>query len=70
MNSKDLTFSAIKGVPEKIPFNPFIMHLAASLMNVDYNHDYCQNPTILAKAQIKCSDFFGIDHVNVSTDAY
>ena len=70
MNSKDLTFSAIKGVPEKIPFNPFIMHLAASLMNVDYNHYYCQNPTILAKAQIKCADFFGIDHVNVSTDAY
>ena len=70
MNSKDLTLSAIKGVPEKIPFNPFIMHLAASLMNVDYNHEYCQNPPILAMAQIKCSEFFGIDHVNVSTDAY
>ena len=70
MNSKDLTFSAINGIPEKIPFNPFIMHLAASLMKVDYNHEYCQNPEILAKAQIKCSDFFGIDHVNVSTDAY
>jgi uroporphyrinogen-III decarboxylase len=70
MNSKDLTLSAIKGVPEKIPFNPFIMHLAASLMNVDYNHEYCQNPTILAMAQIKCAEFFGIDHVNVSTDAY
>jgi uroporphyrinogen-III decarboxylase len=70
MNSKDLTFSAINGVPEKIPFHPFIMHLAASLMNVDYNHEYCQNPTVLAKAQIKCADFFGIDHVNVSTDAY
>jgi uroporphyrinogen-III decarboxylase len=70
MNSKDLTLSAIKGVPEKIPFNPFIMHLAASLMNVDYNHEYCQNPMILAMAQIKCTEFFGIDHVNVSTDAY
>lgn len=70
MNSKDLTFSAIKGIPEIIPFNPFIMHLAASLMNVDYNHEYCQNPAILAKAQVKCSDFFGINHVNVSTDAY
>ena len=70
MNSKDLTLSAINGIPEKIPFNPFIMHLAASLMNVDYNREYCQNPTILAIAQIKCAEFFGIDHVNVSTDAY
>ncbi|NVM46413.1 MAG: hypothetical protein HWN79_16000 [Candidatus Lokiarchaeota archaeon] len=70
MNSLELTLSAIKGMPEKIPFNPFIMHLAASLLGVDYNHEYCQNPNILAKAQIKCANFFGIDHVNVSTDAY
>ena len=70
MNSLELTLSAIKGIPEKIPFNPFIMHLAASLSNVDYNHEYCQNPGILANSMIKCSDFFGIDHVNVSTDAY
>ncbi|GAH48019.1 unnamed protein product, partial [marine sediment metagenome] len=70
MNRLELTLSAIKGTPEKIPFNPFIMHLAASLNNVDYNSEYCQNPEILAKAQTKCSDFFGIDHVNVSTDAY
>jgi uroporphyrinogen-III decarboxylase len=70
MNSLELTLSAIKGIPEKIPFNPFIMHLAASLTNVDYCHDYCQNPKILANSMIKCSEFFGIDHVNVSTDAY
>jgi len=70
MNPLELTLSAIKGIPEKIPFNPFIMHLAASLSNVDYNHEYCQNPEILANSMIKCSEFFGIDHVNVSTDAY
>ncbi len=70
MNSLDLTLSAIKGIPEKIPFNPFIMHLAASFLDVDYNREYCQNPEILASAQIKCAKFFGIDHVNVSTDAY
>jgi len=46
------------------------MHLAATLMTVDYNAEYCQNPEILADAQIKCSNYFGIDHVNVSTDAY
>lgn len=70
LNSRDLTLSAIKGTPEKIPFNPFIMHLAASLANVDYNLQYCQNPDILVDSQIKCANFFGIDHVNVSTDAY
>jgi uroporphyrinogen-III decarboxylase len=70
MNSLELTLSAIKGVPNKIPFNPFIMHLAASISNIDYNREYCQQPEKLANAQIKCSDFFGIDHINVSTDAY
>jgi len=69
MNPLDLTLSAIKGTPEKIPFNPFIMHLAAVLAGVEYN-EYCQNPAILANAQVRCSDFFGIHHVNVSTDAY
>ncbi len=70
MKSRDLTLSAIKGIPEKIPFNPFIMHLAASLANVDYNLEYCQKPQVLVDSQIKCADFFGINHVNVSTDAY
>ncbi len=70
MNSRDLTLSAINGVPEKIPFNPFIMHLAATIVDVDYCHDYVQKPEILADAQIKTAKFFGIDHVNVSTDAY
>jgi uroporphyrinogen decarboxylase len=46
------------------------MHLAAVLSNLEYNFEYCQNPNNLADAQIKCANFFGIDHVNVSTDAY
>ena len=70
MNSLELTLSAISNIPEKVPFNPFIMHLAASLSNVNYNLEYCQKSDVLANAQIKCSDYFGIDHVNVSTDAY
>ncbi|MHA1672056.1 MAG: hypothetical protein ACTSYI_00385, partial [Promethearchaeota archaeon] len=70
MNSRDLTFSALHGIPEKIPFNPFIMHLAASITGVDYCHEYVQKPEILVASQIKCANFFGIDHINVSTDAY
>jgi uroporphyrinogen-III decarboxylase len=70
LNSHDLTLSAIEGIPKKIPFNPFVMHLAASLTKVDYNLQYCQDPAILVNSQIKCAKFFTIDHVNVSTDAY
>ncbi|TFF87273.1 MAG: hypothetical protein EU549_05025, partial [Promethearchaeota archaeon] len=70
MNSRELTFSAIDGVPIKVPFNPFLMHVAASLINVDYCSQYVQDPEILARGQIQCSEFFGIDHVHVSTDAY
>jgi uroporphyrinogen-III decarboxylase len=70
MNSRDLTLNTLQGTNIKIPFNPFIMHLAASLSKIDYCHDYCQNAELLADAQLKCADFFGIDHVNVSTDAY
>ena len=70
MDSLELTLSAIKGVPERVPFNPFLMHLVAAFSGVDYNSEYCRKPEILAKAQIKCAEFFGIDHVHVSTDAY
>jgi uroporphyrinogen decarboxylase len=70
MNSRDLTFAAIDGEAERVPFNPFIMHLAASIDNIDYCNVYCQNAEVLANAQIRCAKTFGIDHVNVSTDAY
>ena len=46
------------------------MHLAASIMNVDYSKEYCRKAEVLVEAQIKVADLFGIDHVNVSTDAY
>jgi uroporphyrinogen decarboxylase len=70
MNSRELTFAAIEGEAERVPFNPFIMHLAASIDNIDYCKVYCQNAKVLANAQIRCAKTFGIDHVNVSTDAY
>ena len=70
MNPKERTFAAINGIPDKIPFNPFIMHMAATIANVDYNIEYVRNPEVLANSQIQCAEQFGIDHVNVSTDAY
>jgi uroporphyrinogen-III decarboxylase len=70
MNSRERTLAAIHGIPDKIPFNPFIMHLAAELSNIDYCHEYVPNPEKIAAAQIKCANFFGIDHLNVSTDAF
>ncbi|WXG46930.1 MAG: uroporphyrinogen decarboxylase family protein [Candidatus Atabeyarchaeum deiterrae] len=70
MNSRDLTLSAIEGVPERVPFNPFIMHLAATTEGINYSQVYCRDAQALAEAHIKCAKTFGIDHVNVSTDAY
>lgn len=70
INPRDLTLSAIEGIPERIPFNPFIMHLAAVYSNINYSLQYCQNAYDLTAAQIKCAQAFGIDHLNVSTDAY
>ncbi len=70
MNSRDLTLSAIDGVPERVPFNPFIMHLAAAVDDIDYSNVYCQDAQVLARSQIKLANVFGIDHVHVSTDAY
>lgn len=70
MNSRDLTLATIGGTPEKVPFNPFIMHLAATIQGIDYSQVYCRNAEALAEAHINCAKTFGIDHVNVSTDAY
>ncbi len=71
INSKERTLSAIKGIPEdKIPFNPFVMHLAAGLTSVDYSKEYCQKPEVLVEGQLKLVELFDIDHVHVATDAY
>jgi uroporphyrinogen decarboxylase len=70
MNQRDLFLQAIDGKAARVPFDPFIMHLAARLYNVNYSQVYCQNGEILAECQVKCSDFFGLNHVNVASDAY
>lgn len=70
MNSLERTMQAIEGTPDRVPFNPFIMHLAAMVDDIDYSNVYCKKAEVLADAQIKLAESFGIDHVNVSTDAY
>ncbi|MFW9944837.1 MAG: uroporphyrinogen decarboxylase family protein, partial [Candidatus Sifarchaeia archaeon] len=70
MTSRTLTLAAIGGTAKKVPFNPFIMHLAAAICDIDYSASYCQDARVLAEAQIRCAETFGIDHVHVSTDAY
>jgi uroporphyrinogen-III decarboxylase len=62
--------AAIDGTPQKVPFNPFIMHLAATVEGINYSQVYCRDAEALSTAHIKCAKTFGIDHVNVSTDAY
>ncbi len=70
MNSLERTLAAIEGTPDRVPFNPFIMHLAAAVDAIDYSNVYCKKSSVLAEAQIRFANSFGLDHVNVSTDAY
>ncbi|MHA2079363.1 MAG: uroporphyrinogen decarboxylase family protein [Candidatus Thorarchaeota archaeon] len=70
MNSLERTLTSIEGTPDRIPFNPFIMHLAAAIDDIAYSKVYCKDAKVLADAQIRFSNSFGTDHVNVSTDAY
>lgn len=70
MNSLERTLTAIEGTPDRVPFNPFIMHLAAAIGDIDYSNLYCKSADVLVEAQIKFANSFGLDHVNVSTDAY
>jgi uroporphyrinogen-III decarboxylase len=46
------------------------MHLAATIEGINYSQVYCRDAEVLSRAHIKCAKTFGIDHVNVSTDAY
>ncbi len=70
MNSLERTLTAIEGTPDRVPFNPFVMHLAAAVEDIDYSNIYCKKSSVLVEAQIKFANSFGLDHVNVSTDAY
>lgn len=70
MNGRERTLTTINGQADRVPFNPFIMHLAARLTDVPYSPIYCQKGEVLADCQIRCARFFGIDHVNVSSDAF
>ncbi len=70
MDAREMTLSAMDGIPGHVPFNPFIMHLAASVIGVDYAREYCRDPELIARGQLACARKFGIQHVNVSTDAY
>jgi uroporphyrinogen-III decarboxylase len=70
MNAHDLSFAALDGVPEAIPFNPIVMHLAATILDVDYSRVYCEKPEIMVEGQIKCANFFGIHHVHAMSDAF
>jgi uroporphyrinogen-III decarboxylase len=70
MKGRDLFFATLKGNAEEIPFDPLLMHLVASLNNIDYSNHYCENSTSIADAQIKTARFFGLNHIHACTDAY
>lgn len=59
----------MRGDAPNMPFK-FIMQTATTLVGVDYCHIYCQNTNGVADAQVKCAQFFGIHHANLSSDVF
>ncbi|NMC07139.1 MAG: hypothetical protein GYA24_18125 [Candidatus Lokiarchaeota archaeon] len=70
MNPRDLSFAAIDGTPPEIPFNPIVMHLAASIIDADFSRVYSEKPEAMVEGQLRCANFFGIHHVHAMSDAF
>jgi uroporphyrinogen decarboxylase len=69
-NSYDLFFDTLNGTAEKVPFCPFLLHLAAFVTDIDFMKEYAQNAEKNAEAQIRATDFLGIDCLMVGSDGF
>lgn len=54
---------------DRPPFHPIVMRFTAQYAGVNYR-DFCLNPEVKVKANIKCAQDFGYDWVNVMSDPY
>jgi MtaA/CmuA family methyltransferase len=70
MNSKERCLAVLRGEPvDHTPVFPLIMFLAANRLGVPY-HDYATNGRIMAEAQLKLRDAFGVDAITACSDAF
>lgn len=70
MNSKQRCLAAIRGDPvDRVPVFPLIMFLAADRLGVSYRH-YATNGCVMAEAQLKVREDFGVDAITACSDAF
>jgi MtaA/CmuA family methyltransferase len=70
MNSKQRCLAAIRGeTVDRVPVFPLIMFLAADRLGVSYR-DYATNGRVMAEAQLKLRETFGVDAITACSDAF
>jgi MtaA/CmuA family methyltransferase len=70
MNSKQRCVAAILGESvDRVPVFPLIMFLAADRLGVCYR-DYATNGRVMAEAQLKLRENFGVDAITACSDAF
>ena len=70
MNALERTLNFINNNEvDRVPFHPILMRFTARYGGVNYR-DFCLKPEVKCAANIKCSQDFKYDWVNVMSDAY
>ncbi len=70
MNSKERCLAAIQDRPvDRVPVFPLIMFLAADRFGVAYRY-YATQGHVLAEAQLKLYETYGVDAITACSDAY
>lgn len=70
MNSKHRCLAAIRGESvDRVPVFPLIMFLAADRLGVPYRQ-YATNGRVMAEAQLKLRETFGVDAITACSDAF
>jgi MtaA/CmuA family methyltransferase len=70
MNSKQRCLAALRGESvDRVPVFPLIMFLAADRLGVPYRQ-YATNGRVLAEAQLKLRETFGVDAITACSDAF
>jgi MtaA/CmuA family methyltransferase len=70
MNGKDRCLAVIQGdSPDRTPVFPLLMSFAARHLGVPYR-SFASNGRVLAEAQLKAAEDFGLDAITVCSDAF
>ena len=70
MNSKERCLAAVEGRSvDRVPVFPLLMSFAAGCLGVSYR-EFASNGHVLAEAQLKARELFGVDAITACSDAF